>query len=352
MSDIMKIDGGAAEALRDRRFDNHRERPRAWTFETGMSSKYPSGEEVLYPPGTIQHENDNVYVDFNLWPLVGDDAGLVSLKVSNSDRLTYMPFPWFEPPIIQAQKNELLQRQINGLVALEAIPVLLYTPLLYLMLNGTPRGFSGEPTPYPRIVSSLDVMHLYHLVETLFTTNDDKEDAVRIGKARIQFEEAIKKTKAAVKIALSNVPNGDDYAKQLFEHIREHNGDPNSLASLENDQEILTNLARIYISYQINYIHALEVFLVRLLMPAVDTEKMDQRYFTCPALPAAHPDGLFNSLIDNTQKESLFEESLVVLRQRAAQFNVKIMPQELIPTQWVCGSPAHFFRLLLLILTH
>lgn len=353
----MNIDKGAAEAHRDRRFDNHKPRVRTWTFETGVSATYLSGESDLYPPGTVQHPEDDLtgcYVDFNMWPECGDDEGnFVSLLVPGQDqKLRYMPFPWHNPVIQKTQKNVRLQNEINGLVALESVHSVFYTPLLYLMLNGTPRGSTTAPAVQRPVVSSLDLMHCYHMVETLFTTNPAEWDAARIQKAKDQFASAIKKTKAAVKIALGNVPDGDAYAKRLFEHVREHNGDSNSLANLTDDQDVLTLIARIYISYQINYIHALEVYIIRLLLPSVDPEKLDRRYFTCPTMPAAHPDDLFKTEIDRLETEGLIDESLVLLRQRATQFKVNIMPRELNTEQRVCGAPAHFFRLLMLILTH
>ena len=350
----MKIDGGAAETLRDRRFDNFKPRQRPWTFETGVDASYPSGEEAIYPPKAIQRNKDGsgIYVDFNLWPEDGDDEGLVSVRVPGRDTLFYVPIPWADPLIQKAQDNKRLQTEVNALVALEAIPTVVFTPVLYLMLNGTPRGVTQEPAEFPPVISTIDLMHCYHLVETLFTTNTEDQDAKRIKSARTQFGAALKKLKASVKAVLNDLPNGDEYAKALFEWVREHDGDPNSLASMSGDKEILTLIARIYISYQINYIHALEVYMVRLLLPNVNPEALDVRYFTCSALPAAHPQGLFNELIHNIEQESLIEESLVLLRQRAAQFNVKITPRELTLEPRVCGAPEHFFRLLFLILTH
>lgn len=345
-----------SEAPVDRRFDkkHRRQTRRPWTFESGFSALYPQGEYDIWPETFVREIDDGkLYVDYREWPIDGDEEqGMPSLRVPTRGDTTYMPFYWKNEVIINAQNSVRVQNEIMGLVALESIPVVIYTPTLYLMLNGTPRDTPSDTlnSPYPKVISSLDVFHAYQLVETLFTTNKAEFDVKRIRQARIKHNKDMLQLKAGIQQKLKEIPNGDAYVKRIFDLVRAQGGNPNALAALddEEDAKVIELFARITISYQISYLHMLEVFLIRLLMPSVEPKQLDPRFFTCDALPAAHPDHLFDSAITALEPD-LIKESLVVLRSRALHFKVDIKPTEMALEQRVCGLPAHFFRLLFLI---
>lgn len=361
----MQIESNRTEVPQDQRFQGkyQRSRQRAWSFATGNSSTYLTSEEDIWPPNIVKQietdEGTQVYVNYKLWPILGDDdQDLPSLFVPDrQEGLTYVPFYWDNPFVQRAQDDERIQSQINGILVKEAIPFHIFTPTLYLMLNGTPRKTPDNVshTPYPKVISTLDVMYLYQLVETLFTTNSEKQDAKRIRQARTQFNTALATLKKRTEEALQELnesAGGDDYARRLFETVKASNGDTNSLASLdEDDSGILTRIASIYMSYQLYYLHAMEMFLIRLLMPSVDTRLLDPRIFTCTTLPTAHPAQMYHPLLARLTPE-MIEESLVLLRTRATYFKVEVAPTEMKLEPLVCGSPAHFFRMHFLIVTH
>lgn len=356
----MQIENATPEVPQDRRFEGkyQRTRQRPWSFATGNSNSYVTSEDDIWPPNMVKQTEDKtgLYVNYKQWPILGDDdLDLPSLFVPNrQEGLTYMPFHWDNPLVKQAQDSQRIQAQVNKTVVEEATPFFIFTPTLYLMLNGTPRTTPDNVahSPYPKVISTLDAMHCYNLVETLFTTNSEPQDAKRIRQARTQFNTALQLLKQKTKEALEEVSGGDDYALRLFNVVKSQNGNTNALAELEDDDSgILTRIASIYISYQIYYLHALEMFLIRLLLPAVDTRLLDPRMFTCPALPTAHPEKVYHSLL-NTLEREMTEESLVLLRARATHFKVEVKPTEMKLEPRICGSPAHFFRMHFLILTH
>ncbi len=359
----MQIESQAPEVPQDRRFQGkyQRTRQRPWSFATGNSSAYLSSEEDIWSPNIVQQTADGtgVYVNYKLWPILGDDdQDLPSLFVPDrQEGLTYMPFYWDNPLVQRAQDSERIQAEVNGIVVKEVVPFYVFTPTLYLMLNGTPRGSPNtvEHSPYPKVISTLDVMYLYQLVETLFTTNSEKQDAKRIRQARTQFNHALSTLKERTEEALKELKTssgGDEYARRLFDAVKASNGDTNALADLgEDDSGILRQIASIYISYQLYYLHAMEMFLIRLLMPSADTRLLDPRMFTCTALPSAHPDQVYHSVMKSAEPE-MVEESLVLLRRRATHFNVDVSPTEMKLEPLICGSPAHFFRMHFLINTH
>lgn len=329
-----------------------------YRYATGFHTEYPHLDD-LWPTSLIQRQDDDpdkMYVDFSRWP---EDAP--SCKVPGHDTLVYMPFPWETKSIQKAQKNTLVQAQVNTLVAMEAIPFYIFTPTLYLMVNGLPvprppapgkpPAAPRLPKTFPRVLSTLDVMCCYQMVEQLFTTNTDKNDAARIASCRAQFNHGLLLLKANVQEALKQLTNADDYAKRLFELVREANGDVGVLANLDWDHDVLEEMAQIYISYQLIYIHLMEVFLIRLLMPSARAADFPEVVYTNSALPSAHPYGLFEHTLQEGE-QGLLEEALAILKIRATKFKVDVELKSISAEQRVCGLPAHFFRLLYLILTH
>ncbi len=327
--DRMEVEGAVP---RDARFDKPREYSSAWNPNTGFERSFP---ENLWPLELVSRDEEgHVWVDFNTWKEgVAPDISYPELKRSN------VPYIWTNPTIMAKMAESEAKMVIDDQVLAVFMPVAVYTPLLFLMLNGTRRGGS-KINRYNGVVSVEHVIKCYSWARMMSESVSSKD-------AKVQLVSHLAKIESNSKLYTKKIPNLNAFLVRLQQRI---NAD--GLAALtrdsdgqdgEQDWQVLQNLAYGYLSEMFLKINSHEVCLIRILCPRFNKLADFRRFHVGSGLPIANP-SIPAELLAPLDPE-LMTTALEVLKMQAIKAGcLFIVPKELVLEPRICGIPAHFLR--------
>lgn len=345
--DVMQVEGAAAP---DRRFDakGKIDIKAGYNFKTGFGTE-PLTQ--LWTKGLVNESDDGhlIFVNFNVWQTLVDDAPRLDYE-----KHTIFPFLWRNKHIIAELSKKKLCEDINNVVALTSIPVLMYTPLLFLMLNGIRAGKMSTDVPgHSRIILSTDVSTCYLQVSTLLLASRS-DHVLKFGRiVQKNYDANLHKLSMKLQDCIETDPDYLEYGKHLQELVRTQKLE--SLAVQTDDEAILTRVATYLISYQMNWMHLLELQILTLSDPALATAELKPKdlgsdFYSKTALPLADPQMLYYDVAQPLEP-NLITEQVRYLRLRAAHMDAKrFVPNTFSTEQKIGGISAHFLRTFILVM--
>lgn len=315
---------------------------RPWRPFEGFEDSFP---ERLYPEILVSEDDEgNVWVDFNKWVDAANapDVSYPKLKRPN------VPFPWTAPLIEAKMQEDESKMLVDDRILQVMMPVPVYTPLLFLMLNGT-RVKGTKVYKYAKVISCEEVLKAYTWVQFISQKphKDNDPMAEVVDSARNQYSETLGSIERNTKAYFAKIPNRVRYLLDLQKRINDdtlkvlEQMDPLT----ETEEQVLMDSAKGYISEMFMRINALEVLLIRLLCPRFQKPANTRRFHIGSGLPAMNPD-VPQSLLESLDAD-LQSTSLEILKLRA-KFGkcMFIVPEKLACDSRLMGIPVHFLRLL------
>ena len=322
----------------DTRFNGQRRIRQPWNPLSGFEQELP---EHIWPEELVSRDDHgHVWVDFNRWVSLGDRMPDITYP---GQKKPNVPFPWTDPQINQFMQQPNPKLLVDDEVLQVMMPIPVYTPLLFLMLNGTRVG-GKKLYKYNGVVSVEEVIKCYSwarlFAQRPVPPNDPAYDM--ISSAKTQFRASILSIETRVKDHIQKIPDFGPYMLRMQSRINEM-----GLKALEQDDEdrqMLTRLADAYVTEMFLKIKAHEVMLVRLLCPNFKKFEDINRFHIGTGLPTTNPKvpGELLAPLYTT----LMETAIQVLKLRATAAKCMfIVPETLVLEPRVHGIPAHFLRI-------
>jgi hypothetical protein len=345
--DPMQVEGAAPP---DRRFNatGKIDTPNGYSFETGFR---PERLEKLWTRGLVKETEDGnlIYVDFNQWMTLEDVPKLEFPKHP------VFPIPWRNKHIGTELSKKKIVDGINNIVALNSIPVLMYTPLLFLMLNGIRAGKKGSDVPgHPRVMLSTSVATCYLQVSNLLLSMQSDHVKAYGRVVEKNYKANLSKMSDKFQEKWAADPDYQAYSDHLKELVKKHKLP--CLASQPDDEVVLKRYAGYIVSYQMNWLHLLELQILTLSDPLLAKPDLVPRdlgsdFYSQAALPGCNDSMIFHDVAQALEPE-LLKDQVSYLRLRAANVDCKrLVPSEFSTEQKVAGLSTHFLRTLILVMT-
>jgi len=343
--EVMQLDG---TAKLDNRFDqNGRRNARTpYSFEHG----YTRGDvplEIWPASPLVQQAPDTgkLLVDFGKWT---EPAG--APNVTYKDRNLALPFPWMAHQVRETISSAELMHEINNRLAGHPIcPLPIYTPTVFLMLNGVRTGRQVHDNNWQApVVNSYNVLLAYHQAAHILERSTEE----RVQKSRANIQQNYMTHSKRLLVQFAAKMDTDAPLLEYSDHLRRCFSDGGH-AALEADEthvEDLLRMAGYLVTFQNNYTHLLEVKLLTLVSPALAT--LAKPFYAQAALPGAAESQPHYNWTVKLADETL-EMALDYLRLKAAQKKLEFLVPAagLSRRQMVHGISLHWLRLLLLVLT-
>ena len=347
-NDVMEVEGAVTPDLRFNE-EGKINAPNGYNFVTGF------GKETLtrlWKKGLVAETDDGhlIFVNFNVWATMTKDVP----KLEYEKHIVF-PFPWRNKHVIAELSKKQLREGINNIVALNSIPVLMYTPMLFLMLNGIRAGkLSADVPGYPRVILSTDVATCYQQVMTFLLSSQDPHITKYGRVVRKNYDENLHKLTADLQNMFETDSDYVPYGEQLKTLIKTQKLE--ALAFQEGDDKILARVANYAISFQMNWMHLMELLIYTLADPLIamgETKPKDlgRDFYSQTALPTANDKMLYNDVAVQMEA-ALVKEQVAYLRLRAANMDAKRFVANTFSTrQTIGGISSHFLRTLVVVMT-
>lgn len=348
MTERMEVDGATAPDLRfDQNGQLKRQPQRPWCPESGFEPELP---EEMWPHELVCTSDDGseLWVDFNRWAKLGGGGPNISYP---DQKRPNVPFPWSNPDIINYMKEPNPTILVDDIVLGTMMPIPVYTPLLFLMLNGTRVG-GKKIYRYPKVMSVEDVLKCYAWAQLFAQRTPSPQDPNAdytnrlLNESKTQFHATLLRVENAAKRYTEGIPELGKYLVYLQEAVNKE-----GLVVLgvdHGDTDILEHLSNGYISEMMLKINAHEVFLCRMLCPQMGKFGNPRRFHIGSALPVTNPRVPPSVLAE--LDSLLMQTALEILKLHATKFNCMfIVPKQLVLEPRVRGIPAHFLRIMAVI---
>lgn len=340
--DEMVVDGVVPP---DPRFDGSgkkKQLKREYTFETGFQEEPPTR---LWPKHLVRELADNqMVVHFSDWEMHKKYVPPIDYQ-----KHTVFPFLWGNQNIQrELQKPELIQG-INNIIALTGLAMPVYTPLLFLMLNGIRAGRNPTTvTSFAPVTLSTEVTTCYLQVATLLAGSTSEHVTQHGATVQKNYDANLRMLTQRLEAKFETDADYLSYVQHLRELV-EKDG-PTALASLPDDEAILRRLTGYIVSHQFNWLHLLELRILTLADAKIDPKALNRLFYSQAALPCA-AESMLHYPVAQALEERLLAEQLSYLRLRAANYSLlPLIPAAFSTEQRVAGLSAHFLRTLFLIM--
>lgn len=347
----------------DDRFDQHgRIGVRVpYTFTNGYVRT--AAEVHIWPDEPlVEHdaETGKVRVNFNVWASKEVAEAVPPLRYSAHPTF---PFGWYNHKIHTDITDAKVLHDINHrIVGQPLFPTLLYTPTLFLMLNGVAFGQTPVPDHFvPPVIDSHDLLVAYHQVVYVL-----KQSSQRTPNALYtilqNYDENLRKLTFKVADQMNNDGDLHEFTVQHLQRVFAQGGH----AALEQERGNFRELERFaacLITYQYHYIRLYETLIYALSDAQLDATKLGAPFFVQPALPLAAPEQPLYAVARELaapppsaeRSNSIAETQFHFLRVKAEQEQCpSLVPPSgrLSEAEMLYGLPTHGLRLLLLIMLH
>jgi hypothetical protein len=271
------------------------------------------------------------------------------------EKHTVFPFPWRNKHVVSELSKKALRDGINNVVALNSIPVLMYTPLLFLMLSGIRAGKQSTDIPgYPHVILSTDVATVYQQVSSFLLASKD-DHVMKYGRVvQKNYDNNLQKLNIELQKMFETDSDYIQYGEKLKELIKQQK--LAGLAFQTDDLKILERVAIYVISFQMNWMHLMELLILTLADPAIAVSDLKPKdlgrdFYSQTALPTAHDNMLYHDVAESMESV-LIAEQVSYLRLRAANMDAKrFVPNTFSTQQKIGGISTHFLRTLVLVMT-
>lgn len=272
--------------------------------------------------GTVQLPGDNL--------VRHSEDGQVCAIFPKPDKDDLLPVPW----TLLDENSDIFSEQVSvkiwtELAALPLIPVDIYTPYLFLLMDGHPQ---------PKVMNMLLVARCYLMARRVLSNSPNLPQKLLIG--NINKNAGILMTQLGKKFAEIFVADEDlmSYANMLKQQCIE----TGIVVGAEDDAGVLLRFITLLVTQQVNYLKLCEEHIYAMLGFWKPTKQQaiygtkSPEYFVCPALPST--------------QFSVTELSLNYLQQKALLCGL----ESLVPTEFAEEQPfnRHYFRLLLMTMLY
>lgn len=315
-----------------------------YSFERGYAER---GQPLVFYPERLVLENSQhqVCVDFNNW--INDSE---APPINFTPNLP-LPFPW---KAVQVQEKleapETVHTMNNIICGMPLLPLPIYTPTAYLMLNGVRAGSALHKDLFAQpVIDSFDVMLAYFGASHILVLSADPYTVSVLGNTLNNYKRSEEQLLREFSTGLTSDERIMGYAEELRKRFNEAGLE--AIEQARDGEEALFEFAKYLASFQQRFLALLEHRIYTLIDPALT--QPPRTFYNHGALPLANPEQPHYALAVELQTREVCQSQFAFLRLKALQ---KEMPF-LLPAsctfsmeQVECGLSLHLLRLLLLVM--